>query len=248
MTILIVCAATVCLALFIEPHHSETPTSELLYYTAYNVAVGWLVGFLFFDRLATDGLALFALRACSAIVCGALVNEAVVGPLAFGSGPINAVSFYYMLTDSVSLAGVFVLIRLAQRLHSLHQRLPSKPEAASAGLANAEAHCLFVRVANGTQRLYAPDILYVAAERDFTRIVCATGEHFVSENLKSLVERSAEFGLVRVHKSFAVNLRRVDRLTRADVVLGDRRVPVGRRYRAAFVETWSAHPACSESG
>ena len=251
LVILVALAVSVCLSLFVQPHDAEVSTSERLYYTFYNVAAGALVGFYLFDRLPKDGFTLFAVRAAAAILLGTLVNEIVVEPFVFGAEPINGVGFYYGLTDSLSWTAIFLLLRLAGGLKALQQRRHAEPgtasdpqaSAASSRPADAGAACLFVRVANDTRRIHAPDVIYMAAERDFTRVVCANGEHFVSESLKSLLERSVELGLIRVHKSFAVNLGRVERLTRTDVRLGERRVPVGRRYRAAFVQSWRAHPA-----
>ncbi|HEV2747230.1 MAG TPA: LytTR family DNA-binding domain-containing protein [Allosphingosinicella sp.] len=246
---MLACGLSLCLSLSVQPH--EASAYELLYYTFYNVAAGALVGFYLFDRLLKDGFALFAVRAASAILFGTLINEMVVEPFVFGTGPINGVGVYYGVTDSVSWAGIFLLVRLAEWLRVLRQRSHPEPEtrvgphpgATASGPAEADADCFFVRVANRTYRIHAPDVVYMKAERDFTRIVCANGEHFVSESLKSLLNRSAKFGLIRVHKSFAVNLSRVERLTRTEVRLGDCQVPVGRRYRAAFVETWRTRSA-----
>ena len=256
LAILLALAVSVCLSLFVQPHDAEVSTAERLYYTFYNVAVGALVGFYLFDRLAKDGFSLFAARAAAAILSGTLVNEILIEPFVFDAGPVNGVGLYYGLTDSLSWSAIFLLLRLAEGLQALPPRRHPEPEArgdpaasgASSAPADADASCLFVRVANGTQRIHAPDVLYLAAERDFTRLVCANGEHFVSESLKSLVERSGALGLIRVHKSFAVNVRRVERLTRTEVRLGDRRVPVGRRYRAAFVDSWRAPSPPSDAG
>jgi hypothetical protein len=236
------------LSLFVQPH--ETSAYELVYYTFYNVAAGALVGFYLFDRLPADGFALFALRSAATLLLGTLVNEILVEPFLFGTGPINGVGVYYGLTDSLSWTAIFLLLRLAGRLHML-QPVPSPPATGSGSRPSgawfkpedADSDCLFVRVANGTQRIRAADVIYLAAERDFTRIVCAQGEHFVSESLKSLLERSAGLGLIRVHKSYAVNLVRVERLTRTEVRLGDCQVPVGRRFRPAFVRSWHNRPA-----
>jgi hypothetical protein len=236
-------------SLFVQPH--EVSAAERLYYSFYNVAAGALVGFYLFDRVPKDGFALFAVRAAAAILFGTLANEMVVEPFVFGTGPINGVGVYYGITDSLSWAGIFLLVRLAGWLQILQPRFDAGPEApagpdsraASSGPAGADADCLFVRVAGGTRRIRAADVLYMKAERDFTRIVCANGEHFVSESLKSLLARSARLGLIRVHKSFAVNLGRVERLTRAQVRLGGCDVPVGRRYRPAFVQSWNSRPA-----
>jgi hypothetical protein len=239
--ILLVWVASASLSLFVEPHRGHASTYETLYFTMYNVAVGALVGFYLFDRLPKDGFALFASRACLAILCGTLLNETIIGPVAFGAPTLNGVSLYYALTDSVALAGCFLLIRLAASFYAL-QRHGDDPGQQPSRRAE-DPDCLFVKAASGVRRIYARDVLYMQAERDFTRIVCANGEHFVSQSLKSLLDKSGDFGIARIHKSFAVNLNRVERLGRTQVEIGDSRVPVGRRYRPAFVERWRAHSA-----
>ena len=93
-----------------------------------------------------------------------------------------------------------------------------------------------MQVAGETRRIRAADVIYFKAERDFTHVVCSTGNYFVSEGLKSLLDRTAPFGFARVHKSFAVNLRRLDRLTRTEAGLGCERVPVGRSYWRAVAD------------
>lgn len=160
-------------------------------------------------------------------------------PVFFGDGPINGEGIYYGLTGALWTSGIFLLIRLAEWQYLLGKRMHSglEPGPLSRPVATAPA-CFFVRVAGETRRLHAPDILYLEADRDFTRVVCTNGDHFVSESLKSLEDRSAGFGVFRVHKSFAVNLGRVERMTGSDVHLGEVRIPVGRRYRSALAEAW----------
>lgn len=238
IAVLLIWAGSAGLSLFVAPRPNGASAYELLYYSVYNVAVGALIGLYLFDRVPKDGLALFVLRGCSALLCGTLVNETVVEPIAFESGPINGQGFYYGLTDALSTAGMFLFLRLAERLQALQQRVNS--EGGSFGRASDDARCLFVRVGSETRRIHAPDVLYMEAERDFTRIVCVNGEHFVSESLKALVSKSAKLGLVRVHRSFAVNLGHVNRVTRSEIRIGDCRVPIGRRYWKAFAESWRA--------
>lgn len=213
----------------VAPQPPDASTPELLYYTAYNAAVGGFVGFYLFDRLGQDGYGLFLLRGSSALIAGTLINEAFVEPLAFGASPINGQGIYYGLTDACSTAGLFLFARLARQLHTLQRDLSNARP--------ASGH-FFVRVANGTRRIAAGEVLYMKAERDFTRIVCTGAEHFVSENLKSVLAKSAELGLVRIHRSFAVNLRRVEEVSRTGVRLGHRRLPVGRRYSPSLMKLW----------
>ena len=248
LCIALVWAASAFISLFVEPNYEGASAYQLLYFAVYNVWIGWFVGFYLVDRVAEDGVTLFGTRSCAAILLGTLLNESIVEPYVFATGPINSEGVYYGLVDALTTVSVFVVLRLGRRLHGLSRQTKagagpgdaSEAEAVAPKLADAGADRLFVRVGSETRRIFASDVIYMEAERDFTRIVCVNGEHFVSESLKSLLERSGKFGLVRVHKSFAANVSRVDRATRSEARLGAFQVPVGRRYWPGFASVWKA--------
>lgn len=242
LAILLVWFAWLALSFLVAPDYGDRSVGERLFFSVYTVAVGAAVGFHLFDRLPKDGFLLFAARAASVLLFAVLLNEGVIEPLAFGLAPISRAGIYYALTDGLSIIVVFVLIRLGQRL-GLREDLsaPVMAETSSnreQALTDGDADCFFVRVPGGTRRLRAADVLYIQAERDFSRIACIQGEHFVSESLKSLLAKAAGLGLVRIHKSFAVNLLHVDQLTRLSVRAGGRSLPVGRRHWPEVATAW----------
>lgn len=218
-----------------SPNYQQAAVHELLYYSVYNVAVGAFVGFHLFDRLAPRSLGRFAVVAALAIVAGTLVNEAVVEADLFRTGPINFEGVYYGLLESATTATLFLLLRLFRTVRG-------GPRDAAGGASERARPGgpgeFFVRIGGGSRRIRADDVLYLKAERDYTHIVCASGRYFASESLKVLLEKSAPLGLVRVHKSYAVNLRRLDRLTGSEAAFAEESVPVGRRYRNAVHEAW----------
>ena len=134
----------------------------------------------------------------------------------------------------MTTATLFLLLRLFGTLRGAR----GGAEAARDPAPPADSGHFFVRVGSGTRRVCAADILYLRAERDYAHIVCTDGRVFVSESLKELLEKAAPYGLVRVHKSFAVNLNRIERLTRTEAGLSDECVPVGRRYSKSLAEAW----------
>lgn len=241
LAVCLVWGASVLLATFVTPHTGYSSTPELLYYSVYNVAVGAFVGLYLFDRRLTLGTPFFLVTASLAILCGTLINELFVEPL-FGSGPINGEGLYYGLMDALWPAGTFLLLRLVQQQHPAAGPVSGTP-AVTGSDANREAPYVVARVAHGNAHLWADDIIYMKAERDFTRVICSSGERFVSENLKNLLAKTGELGLLRTHKSFAVNIRHLDRLTRTEAHLGTYRVPVGRRYWPTAAETWRSRQA-----
>jgi hypothetical protein len=254
--ILLLWLITAIVTLAVEPNYDNASNAELIYYSIYNVAIGSFVGLYLTEFVSREGWPVFLLRSCAAIISGTLINETLVEPQIFGTGAINAEGVYYGLVEALTTSGIFLLLRLALHLRALQQQVHVATvavhhcrveEAPQEALIDG-TDCFFVRVAGETRRILAADLIYMEAERDFTRVVCSNGEHFVSESLKSLLEKSALCGVVRVHKSFAVNLRRVERLTRTEAGLGDWRVPVGRKYWEAFAETWKRQPPPVASG
>lgn len=253
--ILLVWIVSAIVSLAVEPNYDNASNAELIYYTIYNVAIGSFVGLYLPERISRGGWTLSVLRACAAIITGTLINELVIEPSVFGTGFINAEGVYYGLVEALTTSGIFLLLRIALCLRALQQQV----EAATAGILhpradeappegdNEESNCFFVRVAGESRRIFPADLLYMEAEKDFTRIVCTNGEHFVSESLKSLLQKSSRHGIARIHKSFAVNLQRVEKLTRTEALLGEIRVPVGRKYWEEFSPAWKTQPPASPS-
>ena len=227
-------------ALLLEPNYDRRSIAELLYAAAFSVGIGALAGMALFDRYGFRRAGLFLVATIGLISMAALFHEAVVEPSLFHDGPINAEGLYYSVTDLCTATLIFLILRLLQLL-----RQPAEPDAALAP-ASGEAECFFVRIASQTRRIFAADVLYMKAERDFTYVVCEHDTYFVSESLKHLLAKSSVLGMTRVHKSFAVNLRRLDRLTGAGAEVGGLNVPVGRTFRATLAAAWTGETRASE--
>lgn len=89
-----------------------------------------------------------------------------------------------------------------------------------------------VKVGHGERMVDPATISRIQADGNFTILHDRAGPIFVSEPMKSIVERLEPFGFVRVHKSHAVNAEAVRERRRDAVVLGDGvTVAVGRAYR-----------------
>lgn len=242
LCILLVWLASAAFSLFVEYDYEGSSTAQLLYYSVYNVAVGAFAGFTLFDRFLPERAPAFLLLMAAAIGGGTLINETLVEPSVFETGPANFEGIYHGVLDAITIVVVFLVLRFSmpRSLPSPHAERDAAgdPGTASPALPAGASGCLFVRIGDEVRRLAAADIVYLKAERDFTHVVCTAGTHFASESLKDVLAKAAPMGLVRVHKSFAANLRHIDRLTGSEVGLGEHRVPIGRAYREALTQAW----------
>lgn len=94
---------------------------------------------------------------------------------------------------------------------------------------------LFIRV-NGKHKKIAPEsILYAEASGSYTVLKTDT-EHFtISQNLSQFTQKTPLLDLIRIHRSYLVNIKRVDSFDEANVWIGKERIPIGESYKSNFM-------------
>jgi two-component system LytT family response regulator len=115
---------------------------------------------------------------------------------------------------------------LAQRPAPLASRpAPKAPEPAAD---------LFVKVGTKTIKINFDEVLYIEALSTYSVLVTTTQKHIVYLTLKALIERLPFAHFVRVHRSYIVNLRRIEAIEDNMLKLGTHEVPVGKSYQEEF--------------
>ncbi|MBC6612954.1 response regulator transcription factor [Hymenobacter sp. BT507] len=91
---------------------------------------------------------------------------------------------------------------------------------------------LFVKVNNKMVRINFDDVLYVEALSDYVIIVTDKQKHIVYTTLKAFVERLPFDHFVRVHRSYILNLRRVEAIENNMALMpGGQEVPISKSYQ-----------------
>ncbi|HEY4110737.1 LytTR family DNA-binding domain-containing protein [Puia sp.] len=83
-------------------------------------------------------------------------------------------------------------------------------------------------------KLYLPDVLYLEAMKDYTRIVTRQSPYLVLNTLSGMMEQLPADRFIRIHRSFIVNRDRIDALKGNKVILQTHELPVGKIYRQAL--------------
>jgi DNA-binding LytR/AlgR family response regulator len=84
-------------------------------------------------------------------------------------------------------------------------------------------------------RLALADIVLLEADNTVTNLV-TTGPHYsLRLSLTAALERLSYPTLVRVHRSFAINLQHVSTFSETEATLHELTVPLGRQYKADFL-------------
>lgn len=95
---------------------------------------------------------------------------------------------------------------------------------------------LFVKVGTRTIRVDFNDVLYIEALSTYSVLVTATQKHIVYLTLKSLAERLPFDHFLRVHRSYIVNMQRIEAVEDYMLKLGPYEVPVGKSYQEEFLK------------
>lgn len=115
-----------------------------------------------------------------------------------------------------------------------HTPLPVSEEAeASPG----QAPFLYFRADRRMVKVFLHEILYVESLKDYVRIATVKGENIITkQSISGLESTLPAHRFFRTHRSFIVNLQHVQAFNATEVELQDQKLPVGRLYRAAWME------------
>lgn len=95
---------------------------------------------------------------------------------------------------------------------------------------------MFVKTNGKLLRINFADVLYIEALSTYVVLVTEKHKHIVGGTLKSIEERLPFRHFVRVHRSYIVNLHRVEAMADNMLKLGQHEVPVSRPYQEEFTQ------------
>jgi len=92
----------------------------------------------------------------------------------------------------------------------------------------------FVKSSGQQHKINFDEILYVESIKDYINIKTENHEYIVLDTLKSM-ENQLPKNFVRVHKSFIVNLDKINKIDLRNVFLiSGKEIPIGETYRSEF--------------
>ena len=94
---------------------------------------------------------------------------------------------------------------------------------------------LFIKSGHKHVRLEIDEILYLESDRNYVFWVTAERRIMALMKLDAALAMLPAGAFARVHKSYVVALGKVDEVSRHELVIGDREIPIGDAYRKAFL-------------
>jgi len=123
-----------------------------------------------------------------------------------------------------------VAIQKVQRLMRLEQRATIKVD--------ANNEFLFLKSDYKIKRINFNDILYIEGLKDYVKVYTQNNSKPLLSltSLKLLESKLPESKFMRIHRSFIVNLEKIDTIERSRIVFGKEYIPVSDQYKERFQE------------
>lgn len=94
----------------------------------------------------------------------------------------------------------------------------------------------FEKADNTIYKIVYRTIRYIESDRDYVNIFTEERKHVFRQSLKYWETLLPEDYFVRVHKSYIINISRIDSISGNRIIAGGDVIPIGRNYKDDFLE------------
>ncbi|MEN7546725.1 LytTR family DNA-binding domain-containing protein [Rapidithrix thailandica] len=95
---------------------------------------------------------------------------------------------------------------------------------------------IYVKADNKIVRLTLEDIFFIEALSDYVIINTLQKKYVVHSTMKGMEKRLAATNFIRVHRSYIVNINKIDTIEDMTIVMPQKEIPIGASYKSSFME------------
>ena len=146
---------------------------------------------------------------------------------ALESYKINAIDY---LLKPFSYKEFLVAVQKARNLIELENSTEKTEE--------SNGDFIFLKSEYKIRKIQLSNILYIEGLKDYIKVYLQKEKHpILSLNtIKSLEQKLPSDRFMRVHRSYIVNLKKIETIERSRIIFGDKYIPVSEQYKADFQE------------
>lgn len=144
-------------------------------------------------------------------------------PAAFISKPFKQID----LQRAIELA----VCRMTENIIDVNT--PNSTDANQAYILNDR---IFVRYKEKMVKIMIADILYMEADRNYSRIFTIQKEYLFAITLKTVEEKLPIKLFQRIHRSYIVNLTHVDEVAESHLMIGEKAIPISAGLREKLLQ------------
>lgn len=96
---------------------------------------------------------------------------------------------------------------------------------------------IFIRSNGKLVKVMLDEILYLEADRNYCHIYTKEQDYLVVNTLNLICEKLTSRSFLRVHRSFVVNLRKLDAVADTFLEINNKVIPIGKNYREDLMKS-----------
>ncbi|MBS1565485.1 MAG: LytTR family transcriptional regulator, partial [Bacteroidetes bacterium] len=129
-----------------------------------------------------------------------------------------------------------------QFLHTVNKAILQILGRRGANGQNANGHCaggwFFIKSDYRMVKVNFSDILFCEGLKDYTQVYMTgkTKPIITLQNLKAFLDRLPQENFVRVHRSYIVSLNHIGSISKKEVEIGEKVIPIGNSYRSNLLD------------
>lgn len=100
-----------------------------------------------------------------------------------------------------------------------------------------ENDSIFLNVDKTHHKIILNDILYVESDRNYISIITKYKTLSFIDTLKNWSDKLNNTQFIQVHKSFIVNVNKVDKISGNTLFVANKKIPIGRTYKQELLKT-----------
>lgn len=101
----------------------------------------------------------------------------------------------------------------------------------SADSETSQPRFIFVTVDRRKKKINLDDIIYVESLKDYIRIITKDEKIITKETTKEFEQRLPSVSFLRIHRSFIVNINKIETVCYDEISMAQHSLPVGRSYK-----------------
>ena len=99
---------------------------------------------------------------------------------------------------------------------------------------------IFVKTEYRLENICISDILYIEGMKEYLRIVLPNMKIMTKQSFINLLEQLPGEGFMQVHKSWVVQINKIDTIEKNRIKIGETLIPIGNTYREKFMNSLNA--------
>ena len=138
------------------------------------------------------------------------------------------------LTKPVDTMNLFAAIELALQ-QSARLQMAETPAPALRDTLKITGS-IFVRAKKRLEKVHLSDVLWIEASDIYVTVVTATTRYLLSLSMKHVEERFPSANFLRVHRSYIVQVDKINAIEDDELLINNQRIPVGKTYRDGLMK------------